>query len=56
MTTDHYDLVIRGGECVTPKGLVQADIGVRAGRIAAMGDVLEGAERSEEHTSELQSH
>ena len=44
MTTDHYDLVIRGGECVTPKGLVQADIGVRAGRIAAMGDVLEGAE------------
>lgn len=44
MTTDHYDLVIRGGECVTPKGVVRADLGVRAGRIAAIGDVLEGAQ------------
>jgi dihydroorotase len=33
----YYDLLIRGGICVTPSGMEQADVGVRAGRIAALG-------------------
>ncbi len=32
-----FDLIIQGGSCVTPGGIVRADIGVRAGRIAAIG-------------------
>ena len=39
-----YDLVIRGGTVVTPAEAFCADIGIRAGRIAALGDRLEGAE------------
>ncbi|HJS85278.1 MAG TPA: dihydroorotase [Acetobacteraceae bacterium] len=35
--TDHYDLLIRDGTCVLPWGMEQADIGVRDGRIAALG-------------------
>jgi dihydroorotase len=35
--TERFDLVIRGGVCATPSGLVAADIGVRAGRIAELG-------------------
>ncbi len=34
---DHYDMVIRGGVCVLPWGQAEADIGVRHGRIAAIG-------------------
>ena len=34
-----YDLIVRGGECVLPEGVVRADIGVRAGRIATLGDL-----------------
>jgi dihydroorotase len=34
---EHYDLLIRGGACVLPWGQAPADIGVRAGRIAAIG-------------------
>ena len=34
---DHYDLLIRGGICVLPWGEAQADVGVRDGRIAAIG-------------------
>lgn len=33
----HYDLLIRGGMCVLPWGMEQTDIGVRDGRIAALG-------------------
>lgn len=33
----HYDLLIRGGTCVTPWGAEIADIGVREGRIVAIG-------------------
>lgn len=33
----HYDLLLRGGICVLPWGEMQADIGVRNGRIAAIG-------------------
>jgi dihydroorotase len=35
--TDAFDLLIRGGMCVTPSGVEQADVGVRAGSIAAIG-------------------
>jgi dihydroorotase len=35
--TAAFDLLIRGGTAVTPSGRVAADIGVRAGRIAAIG-------------------
>jgi dihydroorotase len=33
----HYDLLIRGGTCVLPWGEERADVGVRRGRIAALG-------------------
>ncbi len=32
-----FDLLIHGGTCVTPSGVVVADLGVRAGRIADLG-------------------
>ncbi|MFZ6761623.1 dihydroorotase [Pseudoroseomonas sp. WGS1072] len=32
-----YDLILRGGRCVLPWGEAEANIGVRAGRIAAIG-------------------
>lgn len=35
--TEHYDLLVRGGTAVLPWGEAQADIGIRAGRIAAIG-------------------
>ena len=35
--TDTFDLLIRGGVCATPNGIGEADIGVRDGRIAAIG-------------------
>ncbi|MDE2134111.1 MAG: dihydroorotase [Alphaproteobacteria bacterium] len=35
--TESFDLLIRGGVCVTPNGIAPADIGVRGGRIAAVG-------------------
>jgi dihydropyrimidinase len=39
-----YDLVVRGGTVVTGSDTVRADVGIRAGRIAAIGEALEGAE------------
>ena len=36
--TATFDVVIRGGTCVTPGGAVRADIGIRNGRIAAIGE------------------
>jgi dihydroorotase len=41
-----FDLVLRGGTCVTPGGVVSADVGVRGGRIAAIG-VAAGARAGE---------
>jgi dihydroorotase len=41
-----FDLLIRGGLCATPSGIAEADIGVRAGRIAAVG-ALSGAKAAE---------
>ena len=34
-----FDLIVRGGEAVTPSGRGRADIGVRGGKIAAIGDL-----------------
>jgi dihydroorotase len=34
-----FDLVIRGGELVTPSGRGKGDVGVRAGKIAAIGQL-----------------
>ena len=34
---NHYDLLIRNGTCVLPWGDAAADVGVRHGRIAAIG-------------------
>jgi urease alpha subunit len=34
---ERFDLLVRGGVCLTPMGRVEADIGVRDGRIAAIG-------------------
>lgn len=38
-----YDLVVRGGTVVTGSDTMRADVGIRDGRIAAVGDRLEGA-------------
>jgi dihydroorotase len=40
---DHFDLLLRGGECVTPGGLVRADLAVRGGAIAAIEVLPESA-------------
>jgi len=45
-TSTPFDLVIQGGTCVLPAGVMEADVGVRAGRIAAIGD-LKSAKASE---------
>ena len=39
MTRADFDLVVRGGTLVTPGGRVVADVGARAGRIAAIGNL-----------------
>ena len=39
-----YDLVIRGGTVVTAADTFRADVGVRDGRIAAIGEKLDGAQ------------
>lgn len=36
---ERFDLVVHGGRLVTPGGLVEGAVGVRAGRIAALGAV-----------------
>src|ERR1700759_724135 len=43
---DSFDLLIRGGTAATPNGIAPADIGVIAGRIAAIG-ALSNAKASE---------
>ncbi|HEX7005698.1 MAG TPA: dihydroorotase [Alphaproteobacteria bacterium] len=40
---DSFDLVIRGGICLTPAGRVATDVGVAGGRIAALGDLSRAA-------------
>ena len=41
----HHDLVVTGGRVVSTDGVVDADVGVRAGRIASIGVGLDGAVR-----------
>ncbi len=43
---ESYDLIITGGTVATPSGIAPADVGVRDGRIAALGvlDTAKGAE------------
>jgi dihydroorotase len=43
---DSFDLLIRGGICATPNGIAAADIGVKGGKIAAIG-TLAGAKAAE---------
>lgn len=46
LTRQHYDLLIENGLCVFPWGEAEADIGVRQGRIVAIGSLAgAGAER-----------
>ncbi len=40
---ERYDLIIRGGTCLTPAGRVGADVGVSDGRIAAIGDLAQAS-------------
>lgn len=44
--SDSYDLIVRGGTCATPAGIVTADVATRDGRFAAIGD-LSGATAAE---------
>ncbi|MEM9097803.1 MAG: dihydropyrimidinase [Pseudomonadota bacterium] len=39
-----FDLVIRGGRIVTPSAVIEGDVAVAAGRVAAIGQGLAGAE------------
>jgi len=36
---ERFDLIIRDGTCLTPAGRIATDLGVRAGRFAAIGDL-----------------
>jgi dihydroorotase len=40
---ESYDLLIRGGMCVTPSGVASADVGIKGGRIIAVGAGLGAA-------------
>jgi dihydroorotase len=42
-----YDLVLRGGACVLPWGIEITDVGIRKGRIAALGDLRTAQAASE---------
>lgn len=37
--TQHFDTVLKNGTCVLPSGIHKADIGVKDGRIAAIGSI-----------------
>jgi dihydroorotase len=41
--TQTYDLIVRGGEVLNHSGRGRADIGVRAGKIAAIGDLSQAS-------------
>jgi dihydroorotase len=43
---DRFDLLLRGGTCLTPSGRVSADVGVRNGKTVAIGSLsLESADK-----------
>ena len=35
--TARYDRIFKGGTCLTPNGRIVADVGIKDGRIAAIG-------------------
>src|ERR1700729_3281363 len=41
--SETFDLIVRGGEVVNHAGRGVADVGVRAGRIAAIGDLSQAS-------------
>ncbi len=45
-SNDDFDLTLKNGNIFTPSGLVDADIGVRGGKITRIGTNLENAERT----------
>jgi dihydroorotase len=51
--TTAFDLVLRGGTCVTPSGTVEADIGIRDGRIAGIGSLATANARETFHAAGL---
>jgi dihydropyrimidinase len=44
MATEQFELVVRGGTVVNADGEVNADVGISAGKIAAVGSALSGRE------------
>jgi allantoinase len=48
-----YDVLIRGGQVLTTDGALEVDIGIVEGRIAAIGENLNGTARSELDAGEL---
>jgi dihydropyrimidinase len=48
-----FDAVIRGGTVVTASDTVRCDVGIAGGRIAALGDRLEGARTTIDATGKL---
>ncbi len=44
--SESFDLILRGGRVATPSGMVEADVGVRHGRIAAIGHLTGAAAES----------
>ncbi len=51
--TERFDWVLRNAAVATPRGLAAADIGVRGGLIAAIGDVPAGSGAAEDDLSGL---
>ncbi len=51
-----FDTIIAGGRVVTPDGVVDADIGIKNGRIAAIESPLSGAESSVTKTISAHGH
>lgn len=50
---EHFDLVVRGGTLVSPQGLEIGDVAIRAGKIAAVGDLAGSTWTSEINASGL---
>ncbi|CAH1223651.1 allantoinase [Paenibacillus sp. JJ-223] len=44
---ERYDLIVRGGSVVLPKGVTKVDVGVKDGKIAAIAAKLEGETEQE---------
>jgi dihydroorotase len=44
--SERFDLIVAGGTCLTPSGRLEADVGVRAGRVAEIGKLDRGAAAS----------